>query len=318
MMVAVLGLGVMGRNHIRAMRELTEVDEILGVDPDAASREEVARRYRIPTAHDVSVLRPGQIDAAVIAAPSSSHTGLAESLLRAGVPCLVEKPLATTVEECERIIAASRGTLGAVGHVERFNPAVLEMRRRLPEIGRVLAISTRRMGPYPARIRDVGVLLDLLTHDLDIVRYVTGAGVRDLRSMTNRFLGPLEDLVFAVGELDNGVAVSMEAGWLSPAKVREVRVIGERGTLLADTLLQELYLQENSIAEESWEALATFRGIGEGNVTRFAIRREEPLRVELRNFLARVRGEAGEVVSLADGCEAVRLALALRPVEVSR
>jgi predicted dehydrogenase len=125
-------------------------------------------------------------------------------------------------------------------------------------------------------------------------------------------MGPREDLAFAIGSLDNGAALSMEAGWLSPAKVREVRVVGENGTFLADTLLQEIHLQENSIGEDEWEALATFRGIGEGNVTRFAIRREEPLRSELRNFLARVRGEDGEIVSLEDGMAAVRLAIAVR------
>ncbi len=316
MIVAVVGLGSMGRNHVRVLRELAEVDDVIGVDPSPECRAQVERLYRLDCVSSVEELgqkRHTKIDAAVIATPSSMHAEVAVVLLGRGVPCLIEKPLAPTAEEAALIMQAARGQLAAVGHVERFNPAVIELRRRIGLVGRVLAISTRRIGPYPARIRDVGVRMDLLTHDLDVIRHVTGTEPFSLQAVGDAFLGANEDLVFVTGRLATGAIVSMEAGWLSPTKVREVRVVGERGTLLADTLLQELYFQENSVGEARWEAMATFRGIAEGDVTRFAIPREEPLRAEQRHFLAAVRGEPNSVVPLVDGFEAVRLAEAMDP-----
>ncbi len=315
--VAVIGLGTMGRNHVRVLRELDEVRDVIGVDPDPEARADLTRRYRLPSVATLGELSAFEIDAAVIATPSACHVEHALEMFGREMPCLIEKPLANSVEAARRIVDAAGEVVATVGHVERFNPAVMAVRERMPRIGRILAYSTRRIGPYPARVRDVGVLMDLLTHDLDVIRYLAGEEIVDLAGISNRSLGPMEDLVFAVGRTESGAAVNMEAGWLSPAKVRELRLVGEDGTLRGDTLLQQVYLEENSIGQHDWEALATFRGIGEGNVTRFAIDREEPLRAELRNFLGAVSGDAGAaVVPLTDGLAAVRLASSLLPTTV--
>jgi predicted dehydrogenase len=310
MVVAVVGLGSMGMNHVRVLRELVEVAEVLGVDVRPPARSELRRRYRLDTFATLEHVVEQKPDAAIVATPSTTHWPVAEELLAAGIPCLVEKPLASSPTEAEVFLKATGSVFATVGHVERFNPAIVELRRRVPDIGRVFAVASRRIGPYPTHVRDVGVCLDLLTHDVDAIRYVSGSDFESVDAVGGRFLGSAEDHVFATGQLVSGEVVSMEAGWLSPTKVRELRVVGEGGTLVADTLLQNLYLYENSVgaAEEEWEALATFRGIGEGNVIRFAIRREEPLRAEVRHFLACVRGEESPLVQISDGIEAVRLA----------
>ncbi|MFT7474672.1 MAG: UDP-N-acetylglucosamine 3-dehydrogenase [Verrucomicrobiales bacterium] len=316
--VAVVGLGVMGRNHVRVLRELVEVDEIYGVDPDSNARSDVERRHRITTVTSIKEVLLLGVDAAIVATPSSFHGDHSIALLRHGIPTLIEKPIASTVDEANRIIEAAGDTISAVGHVERFNPAIIATRDRLDSIGRLLACTTRRIGPYPSRVRDVGVLMDLLTHDVDAIRYLSGDEIVELNGTCTRALGPVEDQVFAVGRTSSGVVISMEASWLSPAKIREVRLVGADGTLRGDTLLQQVYLEENSIGNTDWEALATFRGVGEGNVTQFAIPREEPLRAELRNFLQAVRGDApGMTVPLADGLEAVRLASMLLPTAIA-
>lgn len=315
--VAVIGLGAMGRNHVRVLRELLEVRDVFGVDPDPAARADVSRRYRITTVASLEELALFGVDAAIVATPSAFHAEHGCTLFDLGVPALIEKPLANSVDDAKRLIDARGDVIATVGHVERFNPAVIGVRDRITAVGRSLAYSTRRVGPYPQRIRDVGVLLDLLTHDLDAIRYLSGEEIAELTGIANRSLGPNEDLVFAVGRTESGAAINMEAGWLSPAKVREIRVVGEDGSLRGDTLLQEVWLEENSIGAGDWEALATFRGIGEGNVTRFAIHREEPLRAELRNFLAAMRGEGGQIVPLEDGLAAVELASSLLPAAVA-
>lgn len=315
--VAVVGLGTMGRNHVRVLRELTEVREVFGVDPDPAARADITRRYRVTTVATLEELGAFNVDAAVVASPSAFHAEHGCTLFKHGIPTLIEKPLANSVNDAKRLLDAQGDVIATVGHVERFNPAVIGVRERISSVGRTLAFSTRRVGPYPQRIRDVGVLLDLLTHDLDAIRYLSGAEIVELEGIANRSLGPNEDLVFAIGRTSSGAAINMEAGWLSPAKIRELRVIGEDGSLRGDTLLQEVWLEENSIGAGDWEALATFRGIGEGNVTRFAIRREEPLRAELRNFLAAVRGEDAHLVSLEDGLAVVELASSLLPPAIA-
>jgi UDP-N-acetylglucosamine 3-dehydrogenase len=297
----------MGRNHARVLAELAEVDQVVGVDASEEARQEVAHRLGIATVASIDDL-PDPIDAAVVAVPSSLHRVVGEQLLLRGVACLIEKPLAPSVEDAEALIAAASrsGAVATVGHIERFNPAILELRKRLDLVGPVLGITTRRIGPYPARIQDVGVRLDLLTHDIDVVRAISGSEPETIAFVGDRFVGANEEYVLAIGRLLSGVIVSLEAGWMSPTKVRDVRVIGQHGTLVADTLLQDLYFHENAIAGEYWEALATFRGISEGNVTKYALRREEPLRAELRAFLAAVRGECPVSVPLEAGLHAVQ------------
>jgi predicted dehydrogenase len=252
-----------------------------------------------------------------VAVPTDLHLPVVEQLAAAGVPMLIEKPLAATAEEARRIvdICAGAGVEAAVGHVERFNPALLELRRRLlaGQIGRLFTASTIRSGPFPARVRDVGVVKDLATHDIDLVSWLSGSPIATVAAQTQHLSGrEHEDLVLAVGSLHSGAAFNLVVDWVSPVKMRRTRVLGERGMLEADTLSADLYFYENASVGISWSATQQFRGVSEGNVIRYALRRDEPLRVEHEAFIDQLHGQAGaEHVTLNQGVEIVEVAEAV-------
>jgi len=202
---------------------------------------------------------------------------------------------------------------GAVGHVERFNPALLELRRRLPGLGELMLVATERVGPFPDRIRDVGVVKDLATHDLDLVRWIGGAPVEAVAAQTSHRMGrEHEDLVVATGRLSGGLPFTCAVDWLTPMKARRTRVLGERGMLLADTLTGDLTLFANAETPIEWAAPQQLRGVSEGDQTRFALTRREPLLVELETFCAYVAGDDdAPIVPLAAGLETVLTAEAV-------
>ena len=163
---------------------------------------------------------------------------------------LVEKPLAASTAQAREIVelCAAAGVQGAVGHVERFNPALLELRRRVQEgqLGDVFLIATERVGPFPDRVRDVGVVKDLATHDLDLVRWLGASPVERLAAQTQHKMGrEHEDLVLVTGRLESGVSFNSVVDWVSPTKVRRTRILGERGMLVADTLTADLTFYAN-------------------------------------------------------------------------
>jgi predicted dehydrogenase len=202
-----------------------------------------------------------------------------------------------------------------VGHIERFNPALQDMRRRLDlgELGELYQVVTRRQGPFPARITDAGVVLDLATHDIDLTAWLTRSSYRSVSARTAHRSGrPHEDLLSAVAELANGMVITHLVNWLSPLKERTTEVTGELGCFVANTVSTDLTFYQNGSEPVEWDRVASFRGVSEGNVTRYAIRKPEPLLTELSNFAAFVRGEPAEVVALEEGLTTVRVAECLR------
>lgn len=311
---AVVGAGLMGRLHVRVITEVEGVELAAVVDPDPAA-EEVAYRGRASWfASTADLLARDRPDFAVVAVPTAEHTAVAVPLVEAGIPLLVEKPIAPTVEEGTELIEAARfaGVPLGVGHVERFNPAVRELKSRLDtgELGRVFQVHTRRLSPFPLHIGDSGVALDLATHDLDVMCRLAGIPVR-LAAQTGRHAHRRhEDLLAAILRFDSGIIGLLEANWLTPAKVRQLSVTGERGMFVVDYLSQHLTLYENAQAREDWRTLDIFDGVTEGNVTRFAIRRTEPLRAQLESFVRAVRREAPVEVTGEEGLQVLHLALA--------
>jgi UDP-N-acetylglucosamine 3-dehydrogenase len=306
-----VGLGSMGRNHARLLGEFPDVD-FVGVSDPAGDPQ--GRAPGVPVVPDVDALIALGLDLCVVAAPTISHEEVATSLAAAGVPTLIEKPLAGTVAAAERIADAfrSRGILGAVGHVERFNPALRELRRRLEDaqLGAVHQIATRRQSPFPARVADVGVVFDLASHDLDLTSWVAQQRYEEVAAQTAHLSGrEHEDLVAVVGALRGGVVTSHLVNWLTPFKERVTVVTGDQGCFIADTLTADLTFHRNGSIPAEWEAMAVFRGVSEGDAIRYAFPKPEPLRVELQTFLAAVRGEPAEdLVTLADGLHVVRVA----------
>lgn len=314
MKAAVVGLGMMGRNHARVWGEIPDVVLVGVADSSTGAREDATRGRTLPAFASLEeLLAANRPDVLSIATPTSCHEEAVAAAVANGVHVLVEKPLGPDVAAALRIEAMVReaGVVGMVGHVERFNPALLELRRRLAggEIGEVFQLVARRIGPYPARIRDVGVVQDLATHDLDQVRHLLQQEIDIVFAQTaRRVRAHHEDLVSIVARSDRGVVITIDVNWLTPRKVRETVVLGEGGMFVADSLTQDLFLYRNNWEEDSWRVLQSFRGVSEGDMVRFALRRTEPLRAELDAFVAAVREGAEPSSSLADGVAALRLA----------
>ncbi len=311
--VAVVGAGQMGRHHARVIAESTFGELVAVVDPRPEAEEVAQLRNALWLPSTEALLQQVKPDFAVVAVPTAQHVELAGPLLDAGIPVLVEKPLAATVAEARQLIdiAESRGVLLAVGHVERFNPAVRVLRDKLraQELGRVFQVHARRLSPFPVRVGDTGVALDLATHELDIMCELAGSPTRISAEHDRRAHRTHEDLLAATLRFDSGIIGLLEVNWLTPTKVRQLTVTGERGMYVIDYLNQHLTLYENAHESESWSTLDIFDGVTEGNVIRYAIPRVEPLQAELEAFAQAVRGEDVEIVSAEDGLRALELAI---------
>lgn len=295
-----IGLGSMGRHHARNIRALEGAELVAVADPYGDKFNVAGDLEVLP---DVDALIDAGIDAAMVAVPTGQHAEVALKLADAGVHTMVEKPLASTIEEGEQLVEAfeSKGLIGAVGYVERCNPALLEMRRRIAEgqLGKVYQITTRRQSPFPARIADVGVVKDLATHDVDLTAWVAGADYAAISAQTaNRADREYEDLVTASGKLANGVLVNHLVNWLTPYKERQTVVLGEHGALVAETIMGDLTFYENGSLPLGWDQIKAFRGVSEGQVIRYALEKREPLAVEQENFRNAIQGKSEEHVTM--------------------
>jgi predicted dehydrogenase len=310
---AVIGLGMIGRHHARLLQASPRV-QFAGAVDSAGDHYGSVHDPRLVFGSIPQLLDTGPLDFAIVAVPTDHHLPVARELMTAGASVLVEKPLAATVEAAEQIVELcdSKDVYGAVGHVERYNAALQEMRRRVVEgqLGRVFALTAIRSGPFSGRVRDVGVVKDLATHDIDVVSWLSDSKIARLAAQTQHLSGrEHEDLVLVTGAMESGAAFSLAVDRVSPTKVRRTRVLGERGMLEADTLTGDLFFYENAEVGISWSTTQQFRGVSEGNVTRYALRRDEPLRAELDAFLDLIQGDpTADVVTLARGVEIVRIA----------
>jgi UDP-N-acetylglucosamine 3-dehydrogenase len=316
---AVIGLGMMGRHHARILQSNPAMRFAGAVDPGGDRFGAVGDPARVLDTIDALLAAPGgPPDFAVVAVPTEEHLPTVRALAAAGVHVLIEKPLAATVEEARAIIetCAEHDIVGAVGHVERCNPALRALRERVQDgqLGDVFLVATERVGPFPDRVRDVGVVKDLATHDLDLVRWLGAAPIERVAAQTqHRMDREHEDLVLVTGRLENGRAFNSVVDWLTPTKVRRTRVLGERGMLVADTLTADLYFYANAhVPTGGWAEMQARRGVAEGDMTRYALERREPLAVELEEFCARLRADDGAaIVSLEEGLETVAVAEAV-------
>lgn len=298
--VAVIGVGSIGFHHARVYSELAEARLLAVADHNPSHVAAAASRLSVPAYTDYrELLNAERPEAVSVAVPIAHHEEVAIAALEAGAHVLVEKPIAATLESGERMIDCARrqGRQLMVGHILRFNPVIQELKRRLDagELGRVFHITCRRVGPFPWRVRDAGVAVDLATHDLDLMRFLTNLDpLRVFAETERRMTVDRDDSLLGVLRFPEGVAGLLEINRLTPQTVREVCVLGERGQLRADTLTQRLFFHENAKEPTS----VSFSG-------------EEPLKIELRAFLRAVEGHSKVSVTGEDGLIALHLALSL-------
>jgi predicted dehydrogenase len=312
---AVIGVGSMGRNHARVYREMENEVSLVGVvDTDSKTAAKVGATFSAkPYTDYVEMIEEAKPDVVSLAAPTSLHCKIGCDLLRRGVNVLVEKPIAVTVKEGETMIetAQQAGMVLAVGHIERFNPVVIELRRRLREgmAGRVYKIHAQRLSPYPSRIYDAGVVIDLASHDIDLLRYLMQDEIVRLYGETLQTINSdREDLFSGLVRFRSGAVGDLDVNWITPTKVRRLTVTGSRGMFRCDLISQELYFYENEIAPSQWDTLSILRGVSEGNVLGIRINRVEPLASELSDFVKAVKTGSKPLITGEDGLETLKVA----------
>jgi UDP-N-acetylglucosamine 3-dehydrogenase len=314
--IGVVGLGVMGRSHARVLDDVDQADLVAVCDPTEDAMAWAKKRRLVGYRSYEELFDHEKLDAVTVAVPTRFHLQVGLAAIERGLDVLMEKPIATDLDEAQQLVAAAkkRGTMLAIGHVERFNPAVRELKKRLDagEVGRIFQVHSRRQGPFPSRIRDVGAVIDLATHDLDVMRYLLGVDVVRLYAETERRIHTEhEDMLNALLRFDNGAVGVMQVNWLTPTKIRELSVLGERGMLHLNYLTQDLTFYENSIATGADVPLSLLTGVSEGTLLRHIVDRAEPLRIELESFLESVASKTPPEVGSEDGLKALSLALDL-------
>ena len=317
---AVIGVGHMGKHHARLYHELAGVELAAVVDKDPERAREIAGKYGAPAFGDVSEVLD-KIDVATVAVPTVAHAEVARPLIEAGIPALIEKPLAPDVAAAQQILewAQRHRAVIQVGHSERFNPVVLAMKRMgvVPKF-----IETHRISPFTFRSADIGVVFDMMIHDIDLVLHMVGERQYQVHAVGVNVLGPHEDIANARVEFASGAVVNMTASRLALKTERKMRVF------CPDAYLSMDYGKKSGIAvkkdanldllkmarERDFEDLSQMQGVDFGslvNVEPLIIDDVEPLRAEIESFLAAARGESSPEVSVEDGVAAVTLAQAI-------
>ncbi|MCA9831591.1 MAG: Gfo/Idh/MocA family oxidoreductase [Dehalococcoidia bacterium] len=311
---AVIGLGSMGANHARVLADTRGIELVGVVDTDpvriaAATSGRVTRGFA--TVDELfQAVSPVLVS---IVVPTLLHESVALDVISRGASVLVEKPIAATLGEGRRIAsaAAARGVIVSVGHIERFNPAIQELKRRLADGqgGRVLQLRARRVGPFPHRIRDVGVIHDLAPHDIDIMRYLLGDDIDWVFADARRHINTdNEDMFAGILRFGSGAMGLLDINWLTPMKERSLSVLCERGMFVVDYAAQSLGFYENFAAVARDGAIAS---VTEGPMTRYPIANREPLRAEIEAVRDAVASGGPAPVTAHDGLVALAVSEAL-------
>jgi UDP-N-acetylglucosamine 3-dehydrogenase len=296
--VGVVGVGVMGSNHARVLASLAGIELVGVADPDRSQGQFVANALGTTAVESVDALLALGLDAVTIAAPTHLHQDIALACIKRGVHVLVEKPIASNPEEGRRIVAAARraGVTLMVGHVERFNPAVETIKDAIRGED-ILSISITRVGPFPPRMSNVGVVIDLAVHDIDLIRWFTDSEIEDVQPLTASAVAEREDIALLQFRTASGVLAQINTNWLTPFKARTV-VVATR----------EKYISGDLLTRQVTECFG-FQPDGSYSMRHLSVGYTEPLRSELLAFFSAVRGGEAAVVSGEEGVASLEIAM---------
>ena len=291
--VGVVGVGSMGINHVRNYYEMDNV-ELVGIsDIDIDRTKDVAIKYETKVFNNYKELI-GKVDAVSIAVPTIYHKRVAIDFCKGGVNCLVEKPISFNIKDAKDIIntAEKNNVILMVGHIENFNPAVIKVKEIIDEglLGQILTISTKRIGPFVKRIVDVGIIVDTVTHDIGVIRYLAGKEPSDIFSKFGGIKNKKGDHALIVLDFDDFFA-SMEVNWFTPYKMRNLIVTGTDGVVLMDYVTQKIEL-----CDSEWKRVSQ-------------IEKEEPLRKELEHFIDCVENDKEPLINGYEGLKILEIAI---------
>ena len=295
--VGVIGVGSMGYNHVRIYSELENANLVAISDMVRGTLDKVSKEFNTVGYVDYdNILQIDDIEVVNICVPTVFHHDVVMRAIEAGTNVLVEKPIASKLNEAEEMIKAAEdaGVTLATGHVERFNPAVRVAKKLIDEgaIGEVVTANSKRLGPFPPRIRDVGVAIDLAIHDIDIFNYLFNSRANTVfANMSSKLKNcEFEDHAEIMTKYDSGVLSILETNWLTPYKKRQLNITGIDGIISVDYGNQTVTLfKENNQVED------------------IKVENKEPLKEELRSFVDCVQNNTPPEVSGKDGYEALRI-----------
>jgi UDP-N-acetylglucosamine 3-dehydrogenase len=301
--VGVIGVGVMGSNHARVLAELPGVEFVGVADPDRAQAHSVAQALGCAEFPDFASLLEQDVEAVTIAAPTHVHHEIALACIARGIHVLVEKPIASTITEGRAIVAAARraGVTLMVGHVERFNPAVQAIKDALRGED-ILSIAITRVGPFPPRMSNVGVVIDLAVHDIDLIRWFTDSEIIEVQPQLSSAVAEREDIALLQFRTSSGVLAHINTNWLTPFKARDVQVATRRKYVMADLLTRQV------------TECFGFQPDGAYSMRHLPVGHAEPLRAEIAAFVAAVRSGTTPAVTGEEGVASLEIAMrCLRP-----
>jgi predicted dehydrogenase len=303
--VGVIGVGVMGSNHARVFAGLPGAELVAVADPDQRQADFVARTLGCKAVSDFAELLDLGVDVVTIAAPTHLHHDIAHACIARGVHVMVEKPIASSVEEGRDIIDAARraGVTLMVGHVERFNPAVEAIKEALKNED-ILSIAITRVGPFPPRMSNVGVVIDLAVHDIDLIRWFTDSEIVEVQPQLSSAVAEREDIALLQFRTASGVLAHINTNWLTPFKARNVTVATRGKYIMGDLLTRQV------------TECFGFQPDGSYSMRHLSVGHAEPLRSELLAFLRAVRSGAPPAVTGEEGVASLEIAahcLSVRP-----
>jgi UDP-N-acetylglucosamine 3-dehydrogenase len=305
--IGVVGVGVMGSNHARVLSELPSVELVGVVDPDRKTREHVARRLGCAAFADLDGLIERGVDAITIAAPTHLHRDIAIACAARGIHILVEKPIASTVEEGRDIVAAARraGVTLMAGHVERFNPAVESVKRAIQGQD-ILSIAITRVGPFPPRMSNVGVVIDLAVHDIDLIRWFTDSEIVEIQPQTSSAVAEREDIALLQFRTRSGVLAHINTNWLTPFKARTIHIATRDKYLIADLLTLQV------------TECFGFQPDGSYSMRHLSVGYAEPLRSELLAFINAIRTGEPPAVTGEEAVASLEIATRCLPARTAQ
>jgi len=296
--VGVVGVGVMGSNHARVLADIPGIELVGFADPDRKQRETVARTLGCAGFSDFEDLLASGVEAVTIAAPTHLHHDLALACISRGVHVMVEKPIAPTVEEGRAIVAAARraGVVLMVGHVERFNPAVQSIKRAIKNQD-ILSIAITRVGPFPPRMSNVGVVIDLAVHDIDLIRWFTNSEIVEIQPQLSSAVAEREDIALLQFRTASGVLAHINTNWLTPFKARTIHIATRDKYLIADLLTLQV------------TECFGFQADGSYSMRHLSVGYAEPLRAELVAFVDAIRSGRPPAVTGEEGVASLEIAI---------
>jgi UDP-N-acetylglucosamine 3-dehydrogenase len=296
--VGVIGAGVMGTNHGRVLAGLPGIALVGIVDPLPAHRSRATELIGCRTFASLDELIAEGVDAVTIAAPTHLHHEIALACIARNIHVLVEKPIASTVEEGRDIVAAARraGVTLMVGHVERFNPAVAAIKAAIAGED-ILSIAITRVGPFPPRMSNVGVVIDLAVHDIDLIRWFTESDIVEVQPQLSSAVAEREDIALLQFRTASGVLAHINTNWLTPFKARNVTVATRGKYVMGDLLTRQV------------TECFGFKPDGSYSMRHLPVGHDEPLRAELIAFLDVVRTGGVPAVTGDEGVASLEIAI---------